>query len=246
MQNEYTYTDMLAYFGVTTAHPGGKNITARAIDLLPIVNGMKIAELGCGLGDTAHFLATEKGANVYGIDVHPVMIQKARERHKDAFDRKKLHFLHTDAASIPFPDESIDGIIAESVLSFSNVHDVLKECRRLLRPGGFFASLDLVCDPAFPIVEKKEYSSFYGMKQLYTMNEWHDLLKSYNMHVQHTIEENPANLPAGDIPELLLSDDVPLKCYEIMENHITMLEKNQPFTRYAYFICKKDDQMNLI
>ncbi|WP_051314776.1 class I SAM-dependent methyltransferase [Alteribacter aurantiacus] len=247
MENIYTYTDMLAFFGVTVAHPGGTLMTERATDLIPISPGMKIADIGCGLGDTARFLASEKDAIVYGIDAHPLMIQKARQRHQSAFDQKKLHFLHTDASHIPFPDHSMNVIIAESVLSFTNVHDVLKECKRLLRPGGFFASLDLVCDPTFPLESKEEYGTFYGMKQLFTVKEWHDLLRSYNMDVQYTLEEDPLTSPSnGDIPELLLSDDVPLECYEMMENHIAMLENNRAFTRYAYFICKKDDQMNII
>jgi ubiquinone/menaquinone biosynthesis C-methylase UbiE len=230
---------MLAYFGVTIAHPGGRTMTEKAINMLPISSGTRVAELGCGLGDTARWLASEKEAIVYGIDTHPLMIAKARQRHQEDFDSKKLHFLHTDASSIPFPDYAMDGIIAESVLSFTDVHAVLKECRRMLRPGGFFASLDLIADPDFPPEDKKEYGSFYGMKNVLTKKEWVTLLENYGFTVKHILEERPGGTGADDsIPELVLSGDIPVECYELMEEHVYRLEKFQSWTGYGYFICK--------
>ncbi|WP_096435810.1 class I SAM-dependent methyltransferase [Alteribacter populi] len=239
MEETYTYTDMLAYFGITVAHPGGRNITEKAIEHLPITNGSKIAEIGCGVGDTASWLTKSRGANVFGIDQHLMMIQKARKRHGEASKEKKLHFLHSSAESIPFPDNSLDGVIAESVLSFTNVHHVLKEVKRIIRPGGFFASLDLVRKPSFPINDKDPYLEFYGLKQMFTLSEWTDLFESYGFRVTDKILED-IETKEQDIPELVLSQDIPIPCYEIMEKHIQHLEMQQKHTSYAYFICKVD------
>ncbi|TMW71536.1 class I SAM-dependent methyltransferase [Alteribacter natronophilus] len=241
MSHLFTYTDMLAHFGVTVAHPGGRGMTEKAVSLLPIAAGTKIAELGCGLGDTARWLSEEKGAIVYGIDAHPLMISKARKRHKDQQEKKKLHFLQSDASRVPFPDHMMDGMLAESVLSFADVHDVLRECRRLLRPGGFFASLDLVADQDFTAPDKKSYGEFYGMKNVLTKKEWIRLLEDYGFTVEHVIEERPGEAGTDEsIPELVMSRDIPADCYELMEQHVHLLEKYQSWTGYAYFICKYD------
>ena len=74
------YIDILAYFGIGGAHPGGFNLTQSILDAENIPPTQSVLDIGCGTGQTAAFLAERFNCQVTAIDKHPVMVQKARIR----------------------------------------------------------------------------------------------------------------------------------------------------------------------
>lgn len=77
-----TYLEFLAKFGVGGAHPGGINLSKELFKAESIQQTSHILDVGCGTGQTAAYLATHFQANVTGIDINPIMIEKARHRMK--------------------------------------------------------------------------------------------------------------------------------------------------------------------
>ena len=69
------YVEMLAYFGVSGAHPGGIELTKTMIEHLNLASDDRILDVGCGTGQTAAYLG-HLGYEVEAIDTHPLMIEK--------------------------------------------------------------------------------------------------------------------------------------------------------------------------
>ncbi|HEX5689190.1 MAG TPA: methyltransferase domain-containing protein [Roseiflexaceae bacterium] len=92
-----------------------------------------LADLGCGPGQVAAFLA-EAGSEVVGFDLSSGMIEQARLRYP------KLTFRQGDLRSLPASDAAFGGIVAfYSIIHLLPAERVpaFREWRRVLRPGGF-------------------------------------------------------------------------------------------------------------
>lgn len=94
---------------------------------------LRVLDLGCGTGwFTRRIAELWPGAGLTGVDLSPGMIRQAREQ--TAAD---VHWLQADAESLPLPDQSFDIIFSNLMIQWcDHPGQVLRECRRLLRPGG--------------------------------------------------------------------------------------------------------------
>ncbi|MBI2587245.1 class I SAM-dependent methyltransferase [Candidatus Amesbacteria bacterium] len=90
--------------------------------------GGKILDVGCGGG---YFLAKLPNSwQKWGIDISPVMVEKARER-----DLKKIRLGKME--NLPYADNFFDTVTALDVLEHVRREDVgLREMRRVLKPRG--------------------------------------------------------------------------------------------------------------
>lgn len=105
--------------------------------LLPEVSGRRVLEVGCGTGNISLPLA-QRGAQVVGLDVSRPML--ARARAKVGPMDLLVDWVCGAAGSLPFADESFDGVLSILALDFmANREQVIQEMVRVLRPGGFLA-----------------------------------------------------------------------------------------------------------
>ncbi|MCJ1424236.1 hypothetical protein MMC29_002123 [Sticta canariensis] len=105
------------------------------LNRLGIVPGMRVLDLGCGPGNLTAYLAKVVGGNgsVVGVDPSKERITIALEKaaHNLSFTEGKAEDLSR------FPSASIDVVFVNSTLHW--VEDqpaALKECARVLKPGG--------------------------------------------------------------------------------------------------------------
>ena len=127
-------------------HPGGLRLTDRAARLAGIEPGMKLLDVGCGIGQSLEYLYNKFGIIPSGIDISEKAIAMARKRLPSAF------FRVGDAAALPFKDASFDAVVSECVLSLLNMSeikpasiDAISEIRRVLCPPGTLIISD-VCE----------------------------------------------------------------------------------------------------
>jgi demethylmenaquinone methyltransferase/2-methoxy-6-polyprenyl-1,4-benzoquinol methylase len=102
-----------------------------------------LLDLAGGTGDIA-FLAKERGAGrVILTDVNPAMLEVGRKRALDRGLAEGLDFMVVDAERIPLPDRSVEKVsMAFGLRNCTDKDAVLREARRVLRPGGRFHCLE--------------------------------------------------------------------------------------------------------
>jgi 2-polyprenyl-3-methyl-5-hydroxy-6-metoxy-1,4-benzoquinol methylase len=95
---------------------------------LPAKAGGRLLEVGCGRGDMLEILAN-LGWDAEGVDFDPRAAESARARG--------LRVRHGTLASCQYEDATFDAVIMSHVIE--HLHDpldVVKECYRILKPGG--------------------------------------------------------------------------------------------------------------
>jgi 2-polyprenyl-3-methyl-5-hydroxy-6-metoxy-1,4-benzoquinol methylase len=105
---------------------------ARLIPELPA--GAPVLDLGCGCGEPAARLLTERGFAVTGVDISQVQVDRARQWVPAA------SFLRADATAVIFEPESFDAIVCLYVLIHVPLRDqapLLERMATWLRPGGW-------------------------------------------------------------------------------------------------------------
>lgn len=96
--------------------------------------GERVLDLGCGTGDLARHLATV-GLCVTGCDISGNMLGQAAAADSDG----AASWLQLDPCwtVLPFGPASFDAVLVASVLEYVDApREVLRECARVLRPGG--------------------------------------------------------------------------------------------------------------
>lgn len=105
--------------------------------------GQSLLDVGCGPGTVTLDLAKRLApGEVVGIDMSATVIESARAAGKDA-DAANVTFDVADAYALPYADDSFDVVHAHQVLQhLSDPVAVLREMRRVAKPGGFVAVRD--------------------------------------------------------------------------------------------------------
>jgi SAM-dependent methyltransferase len=100
------------------------------LDLLDPQPDARILDLGCGDGRLT-LDAAARGARMVGVDLSPDLVAAARARGLDV--------QVADAAALPYPDASFDGVLSNAALHWMTAPEpVLGEIARVLKPGGRF------------------------------------------------------------------------------------------------------------
>ena len=104
---------------------------------------MRILDLGCGPGIVSAALAPH-AQEVVGFDLTPEMLEKARQRCKEA-GLSNLRFELGRAEELPFADRSFDAVVTRLTLHhFPEPRQVMAEMVRVTRPGGRVIVADVV------------------------------------------------------------------------------------------------------
>ncbi len=118
--------------------PGGPLLTRRALEFCSLPEGSRVADIGCGAGETLELL---EGAAMYrpvGLDHSTALLEEAIPRLGSA------PIVRGRAETLPFKDALFDALFCECVLSiFEDGTKALKECARVLREGGFLIVSDV-------------------------------------------------------------------------------------------------------
>jgi demethylmenaquinone methyltransferase/2-methoxy-6-polyprenyl-1,4-benzoquinol methylase len=113
--------------------------TVAALHLAP---GAKVLDVACGTGDLCDVLTASEYRAV-GVDLSAGMLAAAHTR---------APLVRADALTLPLPDAAVDGVVSGFALrNLVGLHQFLRECARVLRPGGRIAHLE-TAEPASPLL----------------------------------------------------------------------------------------------
>lgn len=110
--------------------------------------GMKVLDVGCGVGGPMANLARHTGASFVGINLNAYQIQRAQEHTRDI--RSLCRFIHGDFMNVPEGDDQFDAAInIEATAHAPDKTAVFREIFRVLRPGGEFAGYEWCLTDSF-------------------------------------------------------------------------------------------------
>jgi MPBQ/MSBQ methyltransferase len=114
-------------------------ISWSGLNSMPISDNIRVLDVGCGIGGTSRFLAVHRpNWTVTGISISPEQVKRASALaiKQNVFN---VDFRCCDAMSMPFPDSSFDVVWScESAEHMPDKAAFIKECLRVLKPGGRF------------------------------------------------------------------------------------------------------------
>ena len=108
-----------------------KNLLAAHIDPAAI---SLVIDLGSGTGRFSELLAAHFGARVIGIEPSQKMVDQARRKATSG----DVIYRRGSGEAIPLPDARADLVFMSQIFHhLTDPNAVVKECRRVLRPGGY-------------------------------------------------------------------------------------------------------------
>ena len=236
---EKTYLDCLATFGIGGAHPGGLQLTKKLLANERFDENIVVLDAGCGTGQTAAYLANEFDSQVLAIDLNPLMVEKASERFANL--QKDICIEVADVQNLSYEEGSIDVILSESVISFTNPTISIPEMTRVLKNNGKLFAIEMVLEQPLNADEKKEITEFYGMDEIWSVNEWIRAFLAAGLTI-HSIEVPELETDIDDIEtatDFSLSESIDETLHDILSRHLELTDiyKNQLGVRI--FKCTK-------
>ena len=133
-------------------HTGGRDATLELARMAELRPGMRVLDVGGGLGGPARTLASEFGCTVTVLDLTEEFCRVGEwlTAMTDLADR--VTFRHGSALDMPFDDASFD--VAWTQHSSMNIEDkerLYTEIRRVLRSGGRLALHEVMVGPVQPV-----------------------------------------------------------------------------------------------
>jgi demethylmenaquinone methyltransferase / 2-methoxy-6-polyprenyl-1,4-benzoquinol methylase len=100
--------------------------------------GDRVLDAACGTGDLAIADRKAGAAHVTGLDFSERMLERARRKAPE------LEWVHGDMLALPFGDGAFDAAtVGFGVRNVADLELALRELRRVLRPGGRLAILEI-------------------------------------------------------------------------------------------------------
>ncbi|KAG2227495.1 hypothetical protein INT45_007521 [Circinella minor] len=104
-----------------------------------IKRGMKVVDLGCGVGGPAREIAEFTGAHVTGVNNNAYQVQRAKHYAAKQGLSDQTEFVKGNFLEIPFQDNTLDAAYAiEATVHAPTFESVYGEIFRVLKPGAKF------------------------------------------------------------------------------------------------------------
>lgn len=110
-----------------------RRVGDRLFGMLDSEDCAAVLDLGCGTGSSLLRLQLQfPSAALYAVDIAHGMLEFARKQHGVV----DCTMLCADAECLPLANESVDCVFSNLALQWCELMIVLRECKRVLRPGG--------------------------------------------------------------------------------------------------------------
>jgi ubiquinone/menaquinone biosynthesis C-methylase UbiE len=126
-------------------HVGGRQATVAFAEQFGMRPGMRLLDIGCGLGGAARYFAHEHGCQVTGIDLSGEYVGVANALAALIGLGERVSCQAGSALALPFAPGSFDGAYMLHVgMNIEDKAKLFAEVRRVLAPSGLFGIYDVM------------------------------------------------------------------------------------------------------
>jgi sterol 24-C-methyltransferase len=105
--------------------------------------GMKVLDVGCGVGGPMRAIARFSGANVVGVNNNDYQINRGAKHNEKARLSHLCSFMKADFMKLPVPDKAYDAVYAiEATCHAPDKVKLFKELHRVMKDGAEFAGYE--------------------------------------------------------------------------------------------------------
>lgn len=125
-------------------HVGGLKATFDLAELAGVHSGLRVLDIGSGIGGPSRWLAGQRGCRVTGVDLSPDYVELAQALAARAGLADQVDYLCANALDLPFDGASFD--LAWTQHAAMNIADRARlygEMARVVKPGGLLALHDV-------------------------------------------------------------------------------------------------------
>lgn len=109
-----------------------------------------VLDVGCGVGGPMRAIARFTGSRITGINNNAYQVKRSEQLNREARLDTSCIVTKGDFMAMSFPDASFDAVYAiEATVHAPNLAGVYAEIRRVLKPGGLFATYEWCLTPRF-------------------------------------------------------------------------------------------------
>lgn len=142
-------------FGKNYMSAGGQETTIITAELLePVLSKTKspsVLDVGCGIGGSAFYFASEFNANVHGVDIEQGVIDMGNEElKKHPLPKGSCKLEAGDIVAMDFPENSFDIIVSRDAMVHLNESQKIKLFQKFqtwLKPNGMVCICDYCLGP---------------------------------------------------------------------------------------------------
>jgi ubiquinone/menaquinone biosynthesis C-methylase UbiE len=126
-------------------HIGGREATEAIATQMNLRPGMRLLDIGYGIGGPARYFAAVHGCHVTGIDLTPEYVRTAQTLSALVGLSASVQFEQGSATALPFEDHSFDAVYMFHVgMNIQDKVKLFREVKRVLRSGAIFAIYDVM------------------------------------------------------------------------------------------------------
>lgn len=211
-------------------HIRGREATVELASRAALKPGLRVLDVGCGLGGSVRYLASQYQCQVTGIDLTKEYVDTASDLAGRVGLGQKVEFRHCSALDMPFDDGSFDVVWTEHVqMNIADKHAFYAEIARVLAPGGLLLFHDIFQGRGGPVLFPVPWADDSSISHLVAPEVARDILGTLGFTIREWEDKSQLSLDwfVAAVDKLKRSGSPPLGLHLLMGNTAKAKFENQ-------------------